>query len=71
MISYQKNNEIPKITTVNLDRLLIDVQNLKGKVSHSIKFTDTAYVIYTSGSTGNPKGVEIGHQALLNFLLSM
>ena len=32
---------------------------------------DTAYIIYTSGSTGHPKGVEIGHQSLLNFLLSM
>ena len=31
----------------------------------------TAYIIYTSGSTGNPKGVEIGHQSLINFLLSM
>ena len=30
-----------------------------------------AYVIYTSGSTGNPKGVQIQHKALLNFLLSM
>ena len=32
---------------------------------------DSAYIIYTSGSTGDPKGVEIGHRALLNFLLSM
>lgn len=32
---------------------------------------DTAYIIYTSGTTGNPKGVEIGHRSLLNFLLSM
>ncbi len=31
----------------------------------------SAYIIYTSGSTGNPKGVEIGHGALLNLLLSI
>mgnify|MGYP001106864068 CR=1 FL=1 len=30
-----------------------------------------AYVIYTSGSTGNPKGVQIQHQSLVNFLVSM
>ncbi|MFD1559284.1 non-ribosomal peptide synthetase/type I polyketide synthase [Paraburkholderia silviterrae] len=31
----------------------------------------SAYVIFTSGSTGQPKGVEIAHRALSNFLLSM
>jgi amino acid adenylation domain-containing protein len=30
-----------------------------------------AYIILTSGSTGLPKGVEVPHQALTNFLISM
>lgn len=30
-----------------------------------------AYIIFTSGSTGAPKGVEVSHRALVNFLTSM
>ena len=33
--------------------------------------SDLAYMIYTSGSTGWPKGVQIEHRALSNFLQSM
>jgi amino acid adenylation domain-containing protein len=42
-------------------------ENVRGSVTEK----NLAYVIYTSGSTGVPKGVEIPHQALTNFLLSM
>ena len=37
----------------------------------SIHAEDTAYVIFTSGSTGQPKGVQIPHGALTNFLCAM
>ena len=30
-----------------------------------------AYVIFTSGSTGNPKGVEVEHEGMMNYLLSV
>jgi amino acid adenylation domain-containing protein len=30
-----------------------------------------AYIIYTSGSSGRPKGVQISHRAVINFLSSM
>ena len=32
---------------------------------------DLVYILYTSGSTGNPKGVQIAHHNLVNFLTSM
>jgi len=33
--------------------------------------SDLAYVIYTSGSSGKPKGTQIEHHSLVNFLCSM
>lgn len=32
--------------------------------------TDVAYVLYTSGSTGRPRGVLLGHEGLVNYVLA-
>ncbi|GMU95632.1 amino acid adenylation domain-containing protein [Ignavibacterium album] len=44
---------------------------LKSEVADKSDENNLAYLIYTSGSTGNPKGVQIAHYSLTNFLLSM
>jgi amino acid adenylation domain-containing protein len=42
-----------------------------GDLACDVVGQDLAYIIYTSGSTGAPKGTEITHSALVNFLYSM
>ena len=52
---------------------LLNAENSKNQNNYNLEDLsgDSAYIIYTSGTTGIPKGVEITHKALLNFLLSM
>ncbi len=66
---YQiKNTETVQL---KLQDILKGVDRQLEVVLPGISSIDTAYIIYTSGSTGSPKGVEIGHQSLVNFLISI
>ncbi|WAC73177.1 amino acid adenylation domain-containing protein [Roseateles sp. SL47] len=38
---------------------------------HGLHSRHLAYIIYTSGSTGQPKGVQIEHRSVVNFLSAM
>ncbi|URC12220.1 amino acid adenylation domain-containing protein [Flavobacterium sp. B183] len=60
-----------EVQVLSLETILEKAAGLEGKPFLKVSPHDTAYILYTSGSTGNPKGVEIGHQSLLNFLSSM
>ncbi|RPJ23010.1 MAG: amino acid adenylation domain-containing protein, partial [Chloroflexi bacterium] len=67
LLSRLPENKAQVICLDDLDQPL----PTKRKKSYSAKPDDLAYIIYTSGSTGQPKGVQIHHQAVVNFLCSM
>jgi amino acid adenylation domain-containing protein len=70
----EKDFELEKVDDISiltLESILGRIDEFSETFYKSISSNDTAYVIYTSGSTGNPKGVEIGHESLLNFLTSI
>lgn len=59
------------LTAIRLEDILNEIEECKSTEFQPVSSQNTAYIIYTSGSTGNPKGVEIKHQSLLNFLISI
>lgn len=65
-----------KFSSESEEIILEDIQNeLKGCSAEdpdvAVNGSDLAYVIYTSGSSGKPKGTQIEHHSLVNFLCSM
>ncbi|HQT23446.1 MAG: hypothetical protein B7X86_11615 [Sphingobacteriales bacterium 17-39-43] len=65
-----------KFSSESKEIILDDVQNELEECSKeapnvAVNGSDLAYVIYTSGSSGKPKGTQIEHHSLLNFLFSM
>ncbi|MBD2562852.1 MULTISPECIES: non-ribosomal peptide synthetase [Nostoc] len=59
-----------QVVCLDSDRQLIEQHSRENPLTGS-KPENLAYVIYTSGSTGQPKGVQVNHNCVVNFLASM
>jgi amino acid adenylation domain-containing protein/non-ribosomal peptide synthase protein (TIGR01720 family) len=59
-----------QVVCLDSDRQLIEQHSRENPLTGS-KAENLAYVIYTSGSTGQPKGVQVNHSSVVNFLASM
>ncbi|MEW6737530.1 MAG: amino acid adenylation domain-containing protein, partial [Acidobacteriota bacterium] len=64
---------VPVSTTIiYIDRDWADISHEKtSSLSVEVTGDNLAYVIYTSGSIGKPKGVQVLHNGVVNFLISM
>ncbi len=58
--------------TVCIDREREEIERQRDdNLESTIRPENLAYIIYTSGSSGAPKGIQIPHRAIVNFLNSM
>ena len=75
IVDTRQEVNLPSTDALNIDLATIA---LDAESDSSTRFksgftgsNDLAYMIYTSGSTGLPKGVQLRHQSVVNFLLTM
>lgn len=60
------------ITTIYIDQIIEPIAQYSDTNPKKINTThDLIYVIYTSGSTGHPKGIQVIHKSVVNFMTSM
>ena len=69
-LTAQMSNQSAKVVCLDTDWEEIKQQTPEN-LATATKPNNLAYVIYTSGSTGQPKGVEIAHSNVVNFLSAM
>ncbi len=50
---------------------ITEISSTNSLVSNGLTSQNLAYIIYTSGSTGIPKGVQLNHSSVVNFLTSV
>src|SRR5690606_34396099 len=66
-----KSDEESTAKQIILEELWVLLEQQEGSYpSVNISGSNLAYLLYTSGTTGNPKGVQIEHHSLTNYLLS-
>jgi len=74
VIDSRQPVDLPETSAGIVDLATTALNELSTKALAGAGFADSqelAYMIYTSGSTGLPKGVQLPHQSVVNFLCSM
>ena len=66
LVNYLPSSDV-QVLTLDDDNELIERESTENLEAFATA-EDSAYVIYTSGSTGEPKGVEIKHSSLMNYV---